>query len=62
MSDEHASPDFARMHGWDRDYHVYIPPEVPTYVGPLSFSKRPWVEDAAATHHETAKPQQWGKG
>ena len=48
MSDEHASPDFARMHGWDRDYHVYIPPEVPTYVGPLSFSKRPWVEDAAA--------------
>jgi agmatinase len=49
MSDNHAGPpDFARMHGWDRDYHVYIPPEVPTYVGPVSFSKRPWVEDAAA--------------
>ena len=48
MSDEHASPDFARMHGWDRDYRAYILPEVPTYVGPVSFSKRPWVEDAAA--------------
>jgi agmatinase len=48
MSDEHAFPDFARMHGWDRDYRVYIPPAVPTYVGPVSFSKRPWVEDAAA--------------
>ena len=48
MSDEHASPDFARMHGWDRDYRSYIQPEVPTYVGPVSFSKRPWVEDAAA--------------
>ena len=48
MSDERAVPDFARMHGWDREYRVYVPPEIPSYVGPVSFCKRPYVDDPAA--------------
>jgi agmatinase len=50
MSDEHAAPDFARLNGWDRGYPVYEPPEIPNYVGAVSFCKRPWLEDAAALH------------
>ena len=26
MSDEHAPLDYARQHGWDRQYDVYVPP------------------------------------
>ena len=48
MSDEHGLPDFARMHGWDRDYPVYTPPEIPNYVGQVSFCKRPYIDDPAA--------------
>jgi agmatinase len=47
MSDEHATPDFARMNGWDREYRVYVAPEVPNYVGPVSFCKRPYIDDPA---------------
>jgi len=50
MSDEHAAPDFARLNGWDRAYPTYEPPEIPNYVGAVSFCKRPWIEDAAALH------------
>jgi len=45
MSDEHAPPDYARMHGWDREYRVFVPPEIPQYSGAVSFCKRPYVED-----------------
>jgi agmatinase len=48
MADEHAPPDFARLNGWDGDFPVFRPDELPTYVGEVPFSKRPLVEDAAA--------------
>ena len=48
MSDDRALPDFARMHGWDREYRVYVPPEIPQYVGQVSFCKRPWIDEPAA--------------
>lgn len=48
MPDMHAPPDFARQHGWDREYRVYTPPEIPTYVGQVSFCKRPYIDDPAA--------------
>jgi agmatinase len=46
MSDQHAPPDFARQNGWDREYDVYLPPEIPAYLGPVSFCNRPLVEQA----------------
>jgi agmatinase len=48
MSDEHAAPDYGRLNGWDQAYPVYEPPEIPNYVGAVSFCKRLWLEDAAA--------------
>jgi hypothetical protein len=48
MSDEHAPPDFARQNGWDRQYNVFVPPEIPTYVGPVSFCNRPWLDTPEA--------------
>src|SRR5215213_810673 len=48
MPDEHAPPDYGRMHGWDREYPVFVSPEIPSYVGPVSFCKRPYVDDPAA--------------
>jgi agmatinase len=44
MPDEHAAPDFARQNGWDRQYSVFVPPEIPTYIGPVSFCNRPWID------------------
>jgi len=48
MTNEHAPPDFARQHGWDQQHNVYVPPEIPTYVGPVSFCNRPWIEASEA--------------
>ncbi|HEY7600153.1 MAG TPA: agmatinase [Candidatus Limnocylindrales bacterium] len=48
MTDEHAAPDYARLNGWDRPYTIYEPPGNPAHVGPVSFCKRPWIEDPAA--------------
>jgi formimidoylglutamase len=48
MPDEHVPPDFAQLHGWDRDYKVFQSPEIPNYVGQVSFCKRPYIEDPAA--------------
>ncbi|MDP8905274.1 MAG: agmatinase [Chloroflexota bacterium] len=45
MADEHAPPDYARLHGWDREYRVFVPPEIPNYSGAVSFCKRPVIED-----------------
>jgi agmatinase len=42
------APDFARMNGWDAPHQVYQPPDIPNYVGQVSFCKRPWIEDAEA--------------
>jgi agmatinase len=47
MTTDHASPpDFAQRHGWDRDHAIYLPPEIPPYVGTVSFCKRPTIGDA----------------
>jgi agmatinase len=40
-------PDFAALNGWDRDYESYTDFDLPTYVGPVSFMKLPWVSDPA---------------
>jgi formimidoylglutamase len=45
MPDEHVASDYARLHGWDREYAVYLPPEIPNYSGAVAFCKRPTVED-----------------
>src|SRR6476469_5015637 len=39
--DQGPRPDFASRHGWDAEF------ELPTYVGPVSFMKLPWVTDPA---------------
>jgi formimidoylglutamase len=41
------TPDFASRNGWDAEYEVYDDFDLPTYVGPLSFMKLPWVTDPA---------------
>ena len=46
--DQRATPDFARLNGWDHPHQVYQPPDIPNYVGAVSFCKRPWIEDPDA--------------
>jgi agmatinase len=38
-------PDLARANGWDVPYETYDDFDLPTYVGPVSFMKLPWVTD-----------------
>jgi agmatinase len=38
--------DFATGNGWNVPYERFDPPEVPNYIGPVSFCKRPVIEDA----------------
>lgn len=51
MSQRHDDPDLARdyaaLNGWDRDYELFSDFDLPTYVGPTSFMKLPWIPDAA---------------
>ena len=42
------TPDFAHRNGWDASYPEFRTPDVPGYVGSVTFCKRPLVEDAAA--------------
>ncbi len=44
----HPGPDrdFARLNGWDRSFETYADFDLPTYVGPVSFMKLPWIPDA----------------
>jgi agmatinase len=37
--------DFASLNGWDRDYETYDDFDLPTYVGPATFMKLPWITD-----------------
>jgi formimidoylglutamase len=37
--------DFAALHGWDQPYETYSDFDLPTYVGPVSFMKLPWITD-----------------
>ncbi len=39
--------DFAVLNGWDREYELFSDFDLPTYVGPTSFMKLPWISDAA---------------
>jgi formimidoylglutamase len=36
---------FAAQNGWDRDFEVFDEFDLPTYVGPVSFMKLPWISD-----------------
>jgi agmatinase len=42
-----SARDFAAVNGWDHDYATYSDFELPTYVGPSTFQKLPWVTDPA---------------
>jgi agmatinase len=48
---KHAAqaPDrsFGRQWGWDREFEMYSEFDLPTYVGPTTFSKLPWITDPA---------------
>ncbi|HEU0237090.1 MAG TPA: agmatinase [Candidatus Limnocylindrales bacterium] len=37
--------DFAVANGWDRAFETYADFDLPTYVGPVSFMKLPWIDD-----------------
>ncbi|MEA2538534.1 MAG: agmatinase [Chloroflexota bacterium] len=48
MSERHepdSGPDFAALNGWDREFEVYSDFDLPTYVGPTTFMKLPWITD-----------------
>jgi agmatinase len=40
--------DYATANGWAEPFEVFEGSDLPTYVGPVSFSRVPWVEDADA--------------
>jgi agmatinase len=42
-----AGPDYGNVNGWDRDFEVFGDFDLPTYVGPTTFSNLPWVSDPA---------------
>ena len=44
MSERH---DFAATNGWDREYETFDDYDLPTYVGPVSFSRLPGITDPA---------------
>lgn len=46
-SESVAAPDYAAANGWDREYETYDDFDLPTYVGPTSFMKLPWITDPA---------------
>jgi agmatinase len=39
---------FAARAGWDKPFEVFDDMDLPTYVGPVSFMKLPWITDPAA--------------
>ena len=43
--DRDPDPDVASRNGWDRPYETYDDFDLPTYVGPVSFMKLPWITD-----------------
>jgi agmatinase len=50
MSERHhpdRERDFGARNGWDREYEVFDDFDLPTYVGPTSFMKLPWISDPA---------------
>jgi agmatinase len=45
-TDLQGGDGFAAQNGWDREYETYPDFDLPTYVGPVTFSRLPWVTDA----------------
>jgi agmatinase len=43
---EATRPDFARANGWDRTYETFANEDLPSYIGPQTYCKRPYVTDA----------------
>jgi agmatinase len=43
--DSALARDFAAQNGWDKPFEIYDDYDLPTYVGPVSFMKLPWVTD-----------------
>jgi agmatinase len=39
--------DFAVLNGWDREFELFSDFDLPTYVGPTTFMKLPWISDTA---------------
>ena len=39
--------EYGRHWGWDAPFEVFTDHDLPTYVGPTTFSNLPWVEDPA---------------
>jgi agmatinase len=42
-----GTPGFAAANGWDHDYETYTDFDLPSYVGPSTFQKLPWITDPA---------------
>ena len=49
MAERQHDPDFASLNGWDGDFETYDDFDLPTYVGPVSFSRLPWVTAVTAS-------------
>ncbi len=45
--DAASGSGIAARNGWDRDFTVYSDFDLPTYVGPSTFSNLPWITDPA---------------
>ena len=43
--DQAAGTDYAARNGWDGAFETYSDFDLPTYVGPVSFMKLPWITD-----------------
>jgi agmatinase len=39
--------NFAAANGWDREFETFADFDLPTYVGPVTFMKLPWITDPA---------------
>jgi agmatinase len=46
--------DFAHLNGWDVEHETWDDHDLPTYVGPLSFMKLPWVTEPAELRRRAA--------
>lgn len=46
VPDPSSTGPIGRQFGWDRPFEVFSDFDLPTYVGPVTFSNLPWVADA----------------
>jgi agmatinase len=45
--DPEPASGYASRNGWDGDYETFSDYDLPSYVGPVSFGKLPWIDDPA---------------